>query len=40
MNYTQDRDGFETVMIESFKATPESVRFGRKRFSNLRVSDI
>ena len=40
VNYTQDRDGFETVMIESFKATPESVRFGRKRFSNLRVSDI
>ena len=40
VNYTQDRDGFETVMIKSFKATPESVQVGKERFSNLKLFDI
>ena len=40
VNYTQDRDGFETVFIPSFKETPESRHMGRKFFDRLKMSDI
>ena len=40
VNYTQDRDGFETVLIHSFKETPESIRLGKEFFSNLKMFDI
>ena len=40
VNYTQDRDGYETVMIKSFKETPESRWLGKEFFSNLKMSDF
>ena len=38
VNYTQDRDGYETVMINSFEETSESRRLGKEFFSNLKMS--
>ena len=40
VNFTQDRDGFETVMISSFRETPASRQFGEESFSKLKMSDI
>lgn len=40
VNYTQGLDGYETVMIDSFKETPESMWLGKECFSNLKMSDI
>ena len=40
VNYTQDIENYEAVMIDSFKETPESMRLGKECFSNLKMSDI
>ncbi len=40
VNYTQDRDGFETALIHSFKESPESMRMGREFFAGLKMFDI
>ena len=40
VNYTQDIENYETVMIDSFKETPQSMRLGKECFSNLKMSDI
>ena len=40
VNYTQDRNGYETVMIHSFKATQDSMSMGGKFFSELKMFDI
>ena len=40
VNYTQDRDCYETVMINSFKETSESRELGKQFFSNLKMFDI
>ncbi len=40
VNDIQDIENYETVMIHSFKETPESMRLGEESFSNLKMSDI
>ena len=40
VNYIQDRNNFETVLIPSFKESPEYIRLGEKHFSNRRMFDI
>ena len=40
VNYTQNLESYEAVMINSFKETPESMRLGKECFSNLKMSDI
>lgn len=40
VNYTQDIENYEAVMIHAFKETPESMRLGKECFSNLKISEI
>ena len=40
VNYTQDRDGYEVVMVNSFKESPESRQLGKQLFSKLEMFDI
>ncbi len=37
VNYTQDRNGFETMLMPSFKETPESMRMGTEFFDGLKM---
>ena len=40
VNYTQDRDNYETVLVSSFKDSLGSILKGGKFFSNLKMSDL
>ena len=40
VNYTQDRDGFEVVLIASFKESPESIQMGKEHFSGQKMFDV
>ena len=40
VNYTQERDGYETAMIRSFEETPQTRHLGDQLFANLREFEI
>ena len=40
VNYTQDRDGYDAVMVSSFRESPMSRTLGEQLYSNLKMFDV
>ena len=40
VNYTQDRDGYETWLVSSFENTPDFIQKGKEFFSKLNMSHL